>query len=61
MKNLTTLEKILLSVLGVMLTAWLGWLTTTVVSLADKAREDTAQWEKMRRLEERINKFHDRH
>lgn len=58
MKNLTALEKILLSVLGVILTSWLGWLSVTVVELSNKTREDTAQWEKMERLEGRINKYH---
>ncbi len=58
MKNLTILEKILLSILGVMLTGWLGWLSVTVVELSNKTREDTAQWEKMQRIEQRINQLH---
>lgn len=58
MKNLTVLEKILLSILGVMLTGWLGWLSMTVIELSNKQREDVAQWEKMRRLEDRINSYH---
>jgi hypothetical protein len=58
MKNLTVLEKILLSILGVMLSGWLGWLSVTVVGLSEKTREDTAQWAKIQRLEERINNMH---
>ncbi len=58
MKPLTILEKILLGVLGTIMASWLGWLSVTVVELANKQREDTAQWDKMTRLENRINHYH---
>ena len=58
MKNLTVLEKILLSILGVMLTGWLGWLSVSVLAVQGKEREDTKQWEKMQRLDDRINSYH---
>ena len=58
MKNLTVLEKILLSILGVMLTSWLGWLSVSVLAVQGKEREDTKQWEKMQRLDDRINSYH---
>ena len=58
MKPLTVLEKILLGILGTIMASWLGWLSVTVVELANKQREDTAQWEKMTRLENRINRYH---
>lgn len=58
MKSLTILEKILLGIVGSIMAGWLGWLSVTVVELSSKQREDTAQWQKMQRLEDRINKYH---
>jgi hypothetical protein len=57
-KNLTVLEKILLSIVGFMTASWLGWLSVTVVELSNKTREDTAQWQKIQRIEARMNKYH---
>ena len=58
MKSLTILERILLTIVGVVMLGWLTWISTTVVSLASKQREDSAQWDKMKRLENRINSYH---
>lgn len=58
MKSLTILEKILLGIVGAILLGWSSWLSITVVELSSKQREDTAQWNKMQRLEKRINKYH---
>ena len=58
MKNLTVLEKILLTVVGVVFSGWMGWLSVEVVGLSNKEREDTAQWKQLRRLDDRINSYH---
>ena len=58
MTQLTILEKILMGIVGTIMLGWSSWLSVTVVGLASKQREDTAQWKKMERLESRINKFH---
>ena len=54
MKHLTVLEKILLAIVGTMVTAWLGWLTSTVLDISGKEGTDKAQWEAIKDL----RKFH---
>lgn len=54
--------KVIATICGVILmaifSAWMYWISMTVISLASKEREDTAQWDKMRRMEDRMNKYH---
>ena len=65
MKNLTALEKILLSVLGFLLGSWLLWLTQTVMNIADteedlnKFREwNISQEKSIKALDKRIDEYH---
>jgi hypothetical protein len=57
-KNLTVLEKILLSIVGFMTASWLGWLSVTVVGLSNDTREDIVRWQQIQSIEARMDKFH---
>ena len=46
------------TILFTIMSGWMYWITLTVVELSNKQREDKAQWEKMIRIEERINELH---
>lgn len=65
MKALTPLEKILLTIVGFLVAAWLGWLTTTVLSVHDTEDDinnfrdwNIKQEDAIKALDKRIDKYH---